>query len=76
LIAVARKLERFPEMGVPVPDSKLAALEFRMIPIGNYIIFYRVYPLISEVTILRVLDARRDYPRFFRNYIVRDESKK
>ena len=73
LIAVSNKLETFPFMGVAVPDNKLSALEFRMIPIGNYIVFYRVYSTIEEVTILRVLDARRDYPRFFKKYIEQDK---
>ena len=69
LIAIANKLEAFPFMGVAVPDSKLAALEFRMISLGNYIVFYRVYNDAEEITILRVWDARRDYPRFFKKYI-------
>lgn len=73
LIGACNKLEGFPEMGAPVPDSKLVTLEFRMIPIGNYIVFYRVYYVNQEVTILHVLDSRRDYPRFFKNYIERNK---
>ena len=69
LIKVSNRLEEFPFMGVSVPDGKLASLEFRMIPVNNYIIFYRVYIAMEEVTVLRVLDARRDYPRFFRKYM-------
>lgn len=69
LIEACNRLAVFPEMGVLVPDDNLTPLEFRMVPIGNYIIFYRVYYVNQEVTVLRVLDARRDYPRFFNNYI-------
>lgn len=67
LIDSINNLSRFPLMGVPVPDKKIADLGFRMIPIDNYVVFYKFYESQNEVSILRVLNAKRDYPNLL-NY--------
>lgn len=37
-----------------------------MLPIENYIVFYKIFEQQKEVTILRVLNAKRDYPNLFK----------
>ena len=58
-------LSLFPEMGTLVPDKKISSIGFRMFPVGNYIIFYVIFEQHEEITILRILNAKRDYPCMF-----------
>ncbi|MGB4438834.1 MAG: type II toxin-antitoxin system RelE/ParE family toxin [Sedimentibacter sp.] len=74
LIDKANSLTVFPKIGIRVSDKKMASLEFRMLPIKNYILFYRVLEKEKEVIILRVLDAKRDYPRIYKDYLVQNDS--
>ena len=60
IIAKARDLETFPKRGVLIPDKKLAAFGFRMLPIGAYIAFYKIDG--DVVHIHRVLHGARNYP--------------
>ena len=39
----AQQISVFPYSGVAVPDDKLAKLNFRMIIVGKYLMFYRVF---------------------------------
>ncbi|MBP1926145.1 toxin ParE1/3/4 [Sedimentibacter acidaminivorans] len=75
LIEKLNRLTLFPKMGIKIADKKMASLEFRMLPIKNYILFYRVFEKEKEVIILRVLDAKRDYPRIFKDYTIQSDSK-
>lgn len=54
------QLERFPQLGTPVPSADLDR-EFRYLTSGSYMIFYHVRS--TEVYIDRVLYGRRDYLR-------------
>lgn len=58
-------LSLFPEMGTLVPDKQISSIGFRMFLVGNYIVFYVIFEQQEEITILRVLNAKRDYPRMF-----------
>jgi toxin ParE1/3/4 len=69
LVATAKKLSIFPLMGVLVPDRKISRMGFRMLPVGNYLIFYKVYEQDKEITILRVIHGSRDYPALFTDYV-------
>ena len=62
IIETASKLSDFPMSGRLVPDEKIGNHGFRMIGLGNYIIFYKVYDNDSKVVVLRVLHGARDYP--------------
>lgn len=62
-------LSLFPRMGTLVPDKKISSIGFRMFPFGNYIVFYIVFEQQEEITVLRILNAKRDYPRMFENLI-------
>ncbi len=75
LIEKSNRLALFPKMGIKIADKKISPLEFRMLPIKNYILFYRVFEEKEEVIILRVLDAKRDYPRIFKDYTIQSDSK-
>ena len=52
-------LAEFPERCRMVQDSALAKLGYRMLIIGNYIAFFKVFE--SEVLVYRVLHGKRDY---------------
>jgi len=54
-------LELFPDRCPVVPDGNLAQLGYRMLIIGNYIAFFKVYE--DEVIVYRVLHGKRDYPQ-------------
>ena len=56
-----RILERHPYGGEACPPGYGAGL--RWLPAGNWVIFYSVQP--DAVSIVRVLDGRRDLPRVF-----------
>lgn len=65
LIELANKLSNFPLMGVIVHDKKIAKLGVRMLPIGKYVLFYKVYEPKNEVIILRNLNSTRKYSNLF-----------
>ena len=54
-------LSEFPERCPVVPDSLLAQQGYRMLIIGKYIAFFKVFK--SEVLVYRVLHGKRDYPQ-------------
>jgi len=60
IIERVRDLKPFPKRGVLIPDKKLAAYSFRMLPIGAYIAFYKIDG--NVVHIHRVLHGARNYP--------------
>ncbi len=66
LMSKINNLSTFPEIGRIVPDKKIRKFDFRMLPIENYIVFYKIFEQQKEVTILRVLNAKRDYPNLFK----------
>ena len=73
LVATANKLAIFPMMGILVPDEKIARMGFRMLPIDNYLLFYKIYEEDKEVTILRVIHGMRDYPNLFTDYVPKSD---
>jgi len=54
-------LEQFPNRCPLVPENALAKQGYRMLVVGNYIVFFKV--LESDVLIYRVLHGKRDYPQ-------------
>ena len=66
IIETVNNLADFPMMGRAVPDEKIAKRGFRMIGVGKYLIFYKVFG--KKVVILRVLHGMRDYPSLLRNF--------
>ena len=54
-------LSEFPNRCPIVPDKLLAQQGFRMLIIGNYLAFFKVYR--SEVIVFRVLHGKRNYPQ-------------
>lgn len=73
LVATANKLAIFPMMGILVPDEKIARMGFRMLPIDNYLLFYKIYEEDKEVTILRVIHGMGDYPNLFTDYVPKSD---
>lgn len=63
VIESALRLEEFPNLGRLVPDKKLKESGFRLIVIGKYLLFYKIYG--EEINILRVLRGDRNYPVLF-----------
>lgn len=64
LMESAKMLESFPLLGVLVPDKKLSSRKYRMLIIGDYLLFYKTNN--QEIRVLRVLHGRRDYPYLFK----------
>ncbi len=73
LMNTVNKLSSFPMLGILIPDKKISQMGFRMLPIGNYLLFYKIYEEDKEVSILRVLHGNRDYPSLFENYIYKED---
>ena len=53
------KLEEFPNMGVIPKDLRLKSLNYRMLIIGNYLVFYTARNNIVEIR--RILHGKRKY---------------
>ncbi len=64
LMESVKMLESFPLMGVLVSDKKLSSRKYRMLIIGDYLLFYKTNK--EEIRVLRVLHGRRDYPYLFK----------
>ena len=54
-----RKLEVFPELGVVPKDERLRYLGYRMLIIGNYLVFYVIMEDVIEIR--RILHGSRKY---------------
>ncbi|WP_455599510.1 type II toxin-antitoxin system RelE/ParE family toxin [Cloacibacillus sp.] len=63
IIKRANELSAFPCRGARIPDEKIAAMGFRCVPVGKYLILYKVEE--ATVFIHRVLDGRRSCPGIF-----------
>ena len=55
------ELEFAPEMYPIVPDERLAAKGYRLRPVKNYIVFYKINKKSHKVNVARVLYSRRDW---------------
>ncbi len=53
------RLEKFPELGGVPSDPDLAAVGYRFLVTGNYLIFYTLEP--RSVLVHRILHGARDY---------------
>jgi addiction module RelE/StbE family toxin len=53
------KLEDFPDMGVIPKDVRLKSLNYRMLVINNYLVFYIVKDYIIDIR--RILHGKRKY---------------
>jgi addiction module RelE/StbE family toxin len=71
VIARANELSNFPMIGMAVPDEKISQRGFRMIGVGGYILFYKVFE--DKVVVLRVLHGKRDYPHLLIDMPTEDE---
>jgi addiction module RelE/StbE family toxin len=54
-------LEQMPTRYALLRDANLAVQGIRKIMVDNYIVFYIVYEKDNRVTIVRILDSRRDW---------------
>lgn len=65
------QLEKFPEIGTPLPSLTGGNSGFRFLVSGNYLIFYRVCG--QEVYVDRVLYGGRDYLRILLGNLPHEE---
>lgn len=65
IIATIISLENFPQRGTPLATLVNLSTDFRFIPSGAYLIFYRCDD--KDVYVIRVLYRRRDYLRILFN---------
>jgi len=59
-----RKLEDFPQSGVPLIDRSMKKFNFKMVIINPYIAFYRFVD--GKVIIYRILHCARNYPHLLK----------
>ncbi|MCG9479539.1 MAG: type II toxin-antitoxin system RelE/ParE family toxin [Actinomycetia bacterium] len=59
-----RRLEDFPQSGVPLIDRSMKKFNFKMIIINPYIVFYRFID--GKVIIYRILHCARNYPHLLK----------
>ena len=57
------RLEEFPNMGVIPKDLRLKSLNYRMLIVGNYLVFYTATNNVVEIR--RVLHGKRKYSFLF-----------
>lgn len=58
-------LEEYPFMGVVPKESRLKYLDYRILIVGNYLVFYVVRESEGLVEIRRVIHGRRKYDFLF-----------
>ncbi len=56
-----QSLETNPKRHALVRDDRLAAKGYRMLPVKNYLIFYKVDEQARLVDVVRILHGRRDW---------------
>jgi len=55
------QLKEFPHIGSAVEDAYLASKGYRKLVVENYLVFYLINELTSEVIVMRVLYGAREY---------------
>lgn len=65
----AQQISAFPYSGIAIPDDKLAKFNFRMIIVGKYLMFYRVFENEHKVIFYRVLNGKRNYPTLLSRFM-------
>jgi len=71
IIKAMRGLGQFPDSGTQLSSVLELHTDYRFVPSGNYLVFYR--HLGEEVYIVRVLYGRRDYMRILFGEQAEDE---
>ena len=64
IISSLRRLEDFPQSGVPLTDRSMQKLNFKMVIINPYIALYRFID--GKVIIYHILHCARNYPHLLR----------
>lgn len=54
-------LSSFPERGSLPRYAALRRRGYRVLVVGNHLVFYKVYPEIEKVIVHAIVDGRRDY---------------
>ena len=64
IISSLRRLEDFPQSGVPLTERSMKKFSFKMVVINPYIAFYRFID--GNVIIYRILHCARNYPHLLK----------
>lgn len=64
----AKQIAAFPYSGVIVPDEKLGKSGYRMVIVGKYLMFYRIFEDEHKVVFYRVLNGARYYPTLLHKF--------
>jgi toxin ParE1/3/4 len=64
IMSSLRRLEDFPQSGVPLTDRSMKKFNFKMVIINPYIAFYRFID--GKVIIYRILHCARNYPHLLK----------
>ena len=64
IISSLRKLENFPQSGVPLTERSIKKFNFKMVIVNPYIAFYRCID--GKVIIYRILHCARNYPHLLK----------
>lgn len=52
----------FPYSGITVPEPKMSKVDFRMVIVEKYLMFYKIFEDGKRVIFYRVLNGRTNYP--------------
>jgi toxin ParE1/3/4 len=66
-----RSLSSFPQMGTPVSSIMDVRTDYRFLPCGHYLVFYRVSNELIYVS--RVLYGKRDYIKILLGHVIEEE---
>lgn len=69
LRAECNRLETFPEAGAMPKDRILRSAGYKYIIYKDYLIFYTIQEDLSEVDVLAIFNAKKDYMRVMRKFI-------
>lgn len=60
--SAAEQIMHFPYSGITVPEPKMSKVDFRMVIVEKYLMFYKIFEDEKRVIFYRVLNGRANYP--------------
>lgn len=60
--SAAEQIMHFPYSGITVPEPKMSKVDFRMVVVEKYLMFYKIFEDEKRVIFYRVLNGRTNYP--------------
>lgn len=61
ILKAAEQIQLFPYSGIVIQDEIFAKIDFRVIVVEKYLLFYKIFEVEKKVTVYRILNGKRDF---------------